>query len=148
MKRLALMLISTSCFAMLRDAEIGIVDNEQTADEYFCHLAMIVYRKKTSIECSPELKPYILRTLNYSRHNGDSVKFDQIDKDLTREDEKFLMSQVNKAVASALKDQKNQIESRISKKNAALYIAVCGLCCTVITTAITLGSTLSGDCPK
>jgi len=94
------------------------------------------------------LKPYILRTLNYSRHNGDSVKFDQIDKDLTREDEKFLMSQVNKAVASALKDQNNQIESRISKKNAALYIAVCGLCCTVITTAITLGSTLSGDCPK
>jgi hypothetical protein len=144
MKRLVLLLISSSCLGM---NQLRIEDGV-SQEEYFCEIAMQVYHKKTSFECSPELKPYILRTLDYSRHNGESHKFASMVKELTKEDEDFLMSQVNKSVAAALRDQKQQIDSRITRKNAAQWVAIGGFLCTAITTAITLGTTLSGNCPK
>ena len=146
------MLLTSCCFGMnLPEPEyvtINIGNNAVISDEYFCEIAMKIYHKKTSFECSPELKPYILRTLDHSIHNGDSQKFASMVRELNKEDEDFLMMQVNKAVALALKDQKHQINERITKKNAALWVAVGGFICTAITTAATLGSTLSGDCPK
>ena len=153
MKRLAFLLMSTSCFGMNRIPEpeyvtIHLGNSIAMDDEYYCQMAMRIYHKKTSLECSPEIKPYLLRALDYSRHNGESEKFVTMTKELTKEDEDFLMSQVNKAVAIALKDQKQQIESRIPKKDAAFYVGAVGLGCTIITTAVTLAATLTGKCPK
>jgi hypothetical protein len=152
MKRLSLIFLTTSCFGMhlpeARFVTINIENNMVTQDEYFCQIAMQIYHKKTSFECSPEVKPYLLRTLDYSRHNGDSHKFVSMTKELTKDDEDFLMTQVNKAVSAALRDQKKQIDSSVPKKDAALWVAIGGFACTVITTAVTLGATLSGDCPK
>lgn len=150
MKRFAVLLVTTSCFGMLPDPDyvtININNNNVSQDEYFCNVAMQVYHKKTSLRCSPELKPYLLRTLDYSRHNGDSERFASMPKDLSKEDEDFFMKQVNQAVSSALKDQRKQIDERIPKRDAALWVAGAGLACTILTTAITLGTTLSGKCP-
>lgn len=153
MKRLALLLVSMNCFGMQRlpapeFVTINIGNKTITEDEYFCQIAMQVYHKKTSIECSPELKPYILRILDYSRHNGSSEKFMSMKNQITKEDEDFMMSQVNTAVSAALKDQRSQIDARVPKKDAALWVGIGGFICTAITTAITLGATLSGGCPK
>ena len=135
-----------SCFGMLPPEE-DIEAQSITEEEYFCHVAMDIYHKKTSIRCSPELKPYLLRVLDYSRHNGEAPIFDRMRRQITPADEKFLMGQVNKAVASALKDQKKQIEERYTKKNTAMYIGIAGLACTIVSTGITLAATLS-DCKK
>lgn len=145
MKKLAFILASASSLAMV---DPDIEKDGVSQDEYFCNIAMQIYHKKTSLPCSPDLKPYILRTLDYSRHNGDSEKFLSMVKEINEEDEDFMMQQINKAVAAALKDQKQQIEERIPKKDAAFYVGAAGLACTIITTAVTLSATLTGKCPK
>lgn len=116
-------------------------------EEHYCDLAMQSYNRVTSGNCSPSIRPYLLRIVSHSRHNGDSERFSQMKQEIKSEDEAFLVKLVDSAMNIALKDKEAEIEKRILKRDAAMYVGLGSLACSIITTGITLAATLSGKCP-
>lgn len=146
MKKLWIILLSMPAMGMFPD-EVDVELGDHHDQEYFCRLAIESYNKRTGGTCSPNINPYLVRLIDFSCHNGDSAKFDQMKKEIKEEDELYLSGLVDKAVNTALKDKEQQITERITRRDAAFYIAAAGLGCSIASTGITLAATLN-HCTK
>lgn len=130
--------------AMLPEPEFVDVDMEKgTEEEFYCNIALRTYYKRTNAHPSPEVKPYLIRLIDHSRHNGDAESMRRMKTEITHEDELFLTGMVNNAMSLALKDSRQQINDRIPKRDAMFYMGAVGLACTIISTGATLAATLT-----
>lgn len=144
MKKWILLLWVVNATAMLPEPEYVDIDLEKgTEEEFFCQIALQTYYKRTNSHPSPEIKPYLIRLIDHSRHNGDAESFRRMRKEVNHQDELFLTGMVNNAMNLALKDTKKQVEDRIPKRDAMFYMGAVGLACTIISTGATLAATLT-----
>jgi hypothetical protein len=133
---------------MLPEPEFVDIDLEKgTEEEFFCRIALQTYHKRTNANPSPDVKPYLIRLIDHSRHNGDSESMRRMKREITDEDELFLTNMVNNAMTLALKDSKEQINNRIPKRDAMFYVGIASFACTIISTGATLAATLD-SCNK